>query len=73
MFNEKEISELRNALPEKGKLFISEKTNVSLSTVYKFFNGKYVSDKLSKQIWVAGWKIVKQAQKKKEKLIQLKS
>lgn len=70
MFKKSEISKLEKSLPKEGKKKISLKGNLSLVTIYKFFNNESVKDSTAEKIWTVGWNIIKEH---KDRVEQLKS
>lgn len=68
MFKKSEIKRLKKSLPDKGCQEISERTDLSLTTVYKFFKGGSVRFSTAEKIWKNGWDIIEEHQKKQAEL-----
>jgi len=68
MFKKSEIKKLKKSLPDKGCQEISIRTDLSLTTVYKFFKGGAVRFSTAEKIWKNGWDIINEHAKKQEAL-----
>jgi hypothetical protein len=68
MFTNKELDEMKDALPYKGIHLIHSRTGVSRPTIYKFFEGKDVGLSQMEKIWKEGWTIIRELKEKRAEL-----
>jgi hypothetical protein len=62
VFTKEEIEELRNQLPPRYRELISEKTNISIPTIARFFAGSKIRENNAEAIYDAALEVIEEHQ-----------